>query len=276
MNLLRALTSTIIKVENAYDCFTTLLETYQQIKNVKIGIDDNSFISKTSTYGEDIYLGRFAFVGENVKIGNNVKIYPQAYIGDNCIIGDNTIIYAGAKIYSNTQIGDNCIIHSNTTLGADGFGFAPNKDGSYKKIPQIGGVLIEKNVEIGAGSCIDRATMGNTIIREGVKIDNLVQIAHNVEIGKDTVIVSQVGIAGSSKIGKNCTLAGQAGIIGHIKIGDKSLVGAQAGVTSNVPEGKSVLGSPAMDFKETKRMMILMKNLSKLYNRVGELEKKSN
>ena len=232
------LTTTLIKVEDAYSAFTKLLEFYNQVKLNKTGIENPSFMDETVQYGTDLYLGSFSYVGKNVVLGNNVKIYPNSFIGDNAVIGDNVTIFAGGKIYSETVIGNNCTIHSGAVIGADGFGFAPNPDGTYKKIPQIGNVVIEDDVEIGACTTIDRATMGSTIIRKGVKLDNQIQIAHNVEIGENTVIAAQTGIAGSTKIGKNGMIGGQVGLAGHITVGDNVGIKAKSGITKNVKDGQ--------------------------------------
>jgi len=206
----------LIRVPDAYKAFASLLELYQQAKGSKTGIENPSFIDPTATIGTDIYVGAFAYIGKNVKIGNHVKIYPQAYIGDNSKIGDDCTFFPGVKIYENTVIGDACTLHAGTVIGSDGFGFAPTEDGTYKKIPQVGNVILEDRVEIGANSTIDCATMGSTIIRKGTKIDNLVQIAHNVEIGENTVMAALTGIAGSTKVGKNCRFGGHVGVAGHM------------------------------------------------------------
>src|SRR6478736_6774968 len=224
--------TTLIKVNDAYKAFSKLVEFYNQVKLNKSGIETPSFISESATYGENLYLGSFSYIGDNVVLGDNVKIYPGSFIGDNVNIGHNVTIFAGAKIYSETVIGNNCTIHSGAVIGADGFGYAPNEDGTYNKIPQIGNVIIEDNVDIGANSTIDRATLGFTIIKSGVKIDNQVQIAHNVEIGENTVIAAQTGIAGSTKIGKDCMIGGQVGIVGHLNIADKVKIAAQSGIGS--------------------------------------------
>ena len=232
--------STLIRVEDAYKSFSKLLEYYNQVKMNKTGIESPVFISKSATYGENIYIGAFAYLGENIKIGNNTKIYPNVYIGDNVVIGDNVILFSGAKIYSDTLIGDNCVIHSSAILGADGFGFAPNEQGEFIKVPQTGNVVIEDNVDVGASTSIDRATLGSTIIRKGVKLDNHIQIAHNVEIGKNTVIAAQTGIAGSTKIGENCMIGGQVGIVGHISIGNNVKIQAQSGIGRNVKDNEAL------------------------------------
>ena len=266
--------ATLIRVPDAYAAFAQLLGLYQQFMQTKSGVSSLSFISKDATYGEDVYIGEFAFIGERVKIGNRVKIYPQAYIGDDCVIGDDTVIYAGAKLYAQTVVGKSCILHSGCVIGADGFGFAPQEDGSYKKIPQIGNVSLGDNVEIGANTCIDCATMGSTKIHDGVKLDNLIQIAHNVELGRNTAIAAQTGVSGSTKLGSNCIVAGQVGFAGHIHIANNTKIGAQSGVLGNVKkEGEELMGYPAFNVKEYLRMSIHTRNLDKLVKRVEELEK---
>ena len=269
--------ATLIRVPDAYAAFAQLLGLYQQFMQSKTGVSSLSFISKDASYGEDVYIGEFAFVGEIVKIGNRVKIYPQAYIGDDSVIDDDTVIYAGAKLYAQTVVGKSCILHSGCVIGADGFGFAPQEDGSYKKIPQIGNVIIGDNVEIGANTCIDCATMGSTRIHDGVKLDNLIQVAHNVELGNDTAIAAQTCISGSTKIGANCVIAGQVGFVGHIHIANNTKIGAQSGVLGSIKkEGENIMGSPAINLKDFLRMSVHTKNLDKLVKRVEELEKKLN
>jgi len=267
---------TLIKVDDAYKSFSKLLEYYNEVKNNKVGIEQPNYTSKTASYGENVYLGAFSYLGENVKLGDNVKIYPQVYIGDNVTIGDNTTIFSGAKIYSETQIGKNCIINSGSIIGADGFGFAPDKNGEFKKIPQIGDVIIEDNVDIGSATTIDRATLGSTIIRKGVKLDNQIQIAHNVEINENTVIAAQTGIAGSTKIGKNCLIGGQVGIAGHLTVGDNVRVQAQTGIGHRVKDGEKLYGSPAIDYGNYVKSYVHFKNLPSLVKTVNELEKKVN
>lgn len=265
---------TLIRVPDAYAAFSKLLELYNQIKNDKIGIDEKSSIHSSVSLGKDIYVGAFTYIGENVKIGDRVKLFPNSYIGDNVTIGEGTTIFAGCKIYSDTEIGQNCIIHSGTILGADGFGFAPNQENNYQKVPQIGNVVIGDFVEIGANSCIDRATLGSTKIHKGVKIDNLVQIAHNVEIGENTVIAALTGIAGSTKIGKNCMIGGQVGMVGHIQIADGVKIAAQSGIGHSIKEeGKIMQGSPAFGIGEYKRSYVGFMKLPELMARVSELEK---
>ena len=270
-----SLTTTLIKVEDAYKAFSKLLEFYNQIKNNKVGIEQPSFIATTAHYGENLYLGAFGYIGENVTIGNNVKIFPNSFIGDNVVIGDNVMIFAGAKIYSETVIGSHCTIHSGAIIGADGFGFAPNENGEYSKVPQIGNVIIEDHVDIGAATTIDRATLGSTIIRRGVKLDNQIQIAHNVEIGKNTVIASQTGIAGSTKIGENCMIGGQVGIVGHITIGNGVKVQAQSGIGRSLKDGEVVQGSPALPYSDFNKSYVHFKNLPKIVTELTELKKKN-
>lgn len=269
--------ATLIRVPDAYAAFAQLLGLYQQFMQSKTGVSSLAFISKDATYGDDVYIGEFAFIGERVKIGNRVKIYPQAYIGDDAVIGDDTIVYAGAKLYAQTVVGKSCILHSGCVIGADGFGFAPQEDGSYKKIPQIGNVSIGDNVEIGANTCVDCATMGSTRIHNGVKLDNLIQVAHNVELGNNTAMAAQTGVSGSTKIGANCIVAGQVGIAGHLHIANNTKIGAQSGIISNIKrEGEEVMGSPVMPVKDFLRMSIHLRQMDKLVRRIEELEKKLN
>jgi UDP-3-O-[3-hydroxymyristoyl] glucosamine N-acyltransferase len=269
--------ATLIRVPDAYAAFAQLLGLYQQFMQSKSGVSSLAFISKDASYGEDVYIGEFAFVGERAKIGNRVKIYPQVYIGDDVVIGDDTIIYAGAKLYAQTVVGNSCILHSGCVIGADGFGFAPQEDGTYNKIPQIGNVVLGNNVEIGANTCVDCATMGSTKIHDGVKLDNLIQIAHNVEVGRNTAVAAQTGVSGSTKIGANCVIAGQVGMVGHIHIADRTKIGAQSGILGNVKkEGEELMGSPAMNLRDYLRMSVYTKNIEKLVKRVEELEKKLN
>ncbi|AIY14763.1 UDP-3-O-(3-hydroxymyristoyl)glucosamine N-acyltransferase [Cellulophaga baltica] len=268
------LSTTLIKVDDAYESFSKLLEYYNQVKNNKTGIESPSFIAASTTYGEDCYVGAFAYIGENVVLGDKVKIYPNVYVGDNVRLGDNVIVFAGAKIYSESVIGNNCVIHSGVIVGSDGFGFTPNAEGEYKKVPQTGNVIIEDNVDIGAGTTIDRATLGSTIIRKGVKLDNQIQIAHNVEIGEHTVIAAQTGVAGSTKIGKHCMIGGQVGIVGHITIGDNVRIQAQSGIGRNIKTGEVIQGSPAITYGDYNKSYVHFKNLPKIINRINEIEKK--
>lgn len=267
--------TTMIRVKDAYQSFAQLLAIYQEYTNNKVGISDQAYISPDTEYGEGCYIGAFAFIGERVKLGNNVKIYPLSYIGDDVVIGDNTVVYAGVKLYAMTHIGKNCILHSGAVLGADGFGFAPQADGTYKKIPQIGNVLVGDNVEIGANTTIDRSTMESTKIHDGVKLDNLIQIAHNVEVGENTAMAAQVGISGSTHVGKNCIIAGQAGLSGHLVVADRTVIGPQAGLTKGVAEpGKQIIGSPAYDYSKFMKDVVRQRSIDKLENRIIQLEKK--
>lgn len=270
------ITATLIKVDDAYKAFSKLLEYYNQVKLMKSGIEQPSVISEGVEYGDDLYLGSFAYIGKNVKIGNNVKIYPNTFVGDNVRIGDNTVLFAGVRVYSETVIGANCTFHAGVIIGSDGFGFAPNPDGTFNKVPQIGNVIIEDNVEIGAASTIDRATLGSTVIRKGVKLDNQIQIAHNVEIGENTVIASQTGVAGSTKIGKNCMIGGQVGIVGHLTIGDNVRIQAQSGVTKNLENGAAVQGSPALPHSDFLKSYSYFKNFSKIVSDIESIKKKIN
>ncbi|MGA9638648.1 UDP-3-O-(3-hydroxymyristoyl)glucosamine N-acyltransferase [Flavobacterium sp.] len=267
------LKTTLIKVEDAYLSFSKLLEFYDQAKGQKNGIEQPSVISENVTYGENFYLGSFAYIGSNVKIGDNVKIYPNCYIGDNVKIGNNVTFFSGAKVYSETIIGNNCTIHAGTIIGSDGFGYAPNQNGTFSKIPQIGNVIIEDNVEIGACTTIDRATMGSTIIRSGVKLDNQIQVAHNVEIGENTVIAAQTGIAGSTKVGKNAMIGGQVGISGHLTIGNNVRIQAQSGVGRNIKDNEILQGSPTFGYNDFSKSYVHFKNLPKIITEIEELKK---
>lgn len=266
--------TTLIKVDDAYESFSKLLEYYDTAKNAKVGIEQPSYLSENISYGEDLYVGAFAYVGEHVKMGNGVKIYPNAFVGDNVKLGNNVTLFAGAKVYSDTIVGDNCIIQSGAIVGADGFGFAPNKEGVFTKIPQTGNVILEDDVDVGAGTTIDRATIGSTILRKGVKLDNQIQIAHNVEIGEHTIIASQTGVAGSAKIGKRCMIGGQVGIVGHIVIGDDVRIQAQSGIGRNIKDGEILQGSPALPLREYNKSYVHFKNLPKIVNQINELDKK--
>ncbi|MBD3581046.1 UDP-3-O-(3-hydroxymyristoyl)glucosamine N-acyltransferase [Flavobacterium selenitireducens] len=270
------ITTTLIKVADAYGAFTRLLEFYNQVKLNKTGIEQPSVISDNAKYGENLYLGSFSYIGINAAIGDNVKIYPNVFIGDNVVIGNNVTIFAGAKIYSETIIGSDCTIHSGAIIGADGFGWAPTPDGSYKKVPQIGNVVIEDFVDIGSCTTIDRATMGSTVIRKGVKLDNQIQIAHNVEIGENTVIAAQTGVAGSTKIGKNCQIGGQVGIVGHLVIGNNVRIQAQSGIGKNIPDNETLQGSPAFHLPDYMKSYVHFKNLPKIASDLDELKKTTN
>ncbi len=268
------LSTTLIKVDDAYKSFSKLLEYYNQVKNNKVGIENPSFVSESAVYGEGFYLGAFSYLGENVSIGKNVKIYPNVYIGDNVTLGDDVLVFAGAKIYSESIVGNGCVIHSGAIIGADGFGFTPNANGEYSKVPQTGNVILEENVDVGAGTTIDRATLGSTILRKGVKLDNQIQIAHNVEIGEHTAIAAQTGIAGSTKIGKNCLIGGQVGIVGHITIGDRVRIQAQSGIGRNVKDDEVLQGSPALNYGDYNKSYVHFKNLPKLVKKITKLENK--
>ncbi|GAA4282059.1 UDP-3-O-(3-hydroxymyristoyl)glucosamine N-acyltransferase [Gaetbulibacter aestuarii] len=265
--------TTLIKVDNAYKAFSKLLEYYNQVKLNKSGIEEPSHISTSAKYGDNLYLGAFSYLGDNVTIGDNVKIFPNTYIGDNVTIGDNTVIFAGSKIYSDCSIGKYCVINSGAIIGADGFGFSPDETGEYKKVPQIGNVILEDFVDVGAATTIDRATLGSTIIRKGVKLDNQIQIAHNVEIGKNTVIAAQTGIAGSTKIGENCQIGGQVGIVGHIVIGNNVKIQAQSGIGRNVKDNEILQGSPALAYSDFNKSYVHFKNLPKIVKSLNDLEK---
>ena len=267
------LACTLIRVDDPYAALAELLKMYQQLKPGKKGIEQPSFVSSSAKLGDDIYLGAFAYISDNVVIGNNVKIHPQVFVGENVVIGDNTTLFSGVKIYADCKIGSDCILHSGSVIGADGFGFAPNANGPFSKIPQIGNVIIEDLVEIGANTTIDCATMGSTIIRRGVKLDNLIQIAHNVEIGENTVMAALSGVAGSSKVGKNCMLGAQVGISGHIALGDNVKLGGQAGVMTNIPDNSTMIGSPVQDHKDFMRSMAIFRKLPQLSGDVSDLKK---
>ena len=264
---------TLIRVENAYAAFVQLLEIYNGIQRDKKGIEQPSYIHDTAQLGANVYVGAFAYIGKNVRVGSNVKIYPQVFVGDNVTVGNNTTLFAGVKIYSDCVIGSDCTLHTGTVIGADGFGFTPNSENEYKKVAQIGNVIIEDHVEIGAVTTIDRATLGSTIIRKGVKLDNLIQVAHNVEIGENTVIAAQTGIAGSTKIGRDCMIGGQVGIVGHIAIADGVKIAAQSGIGSSITTaGEIVQGSPAFNISDYKRTYVLFRKLPEMEKRIQQLE----
>lgn len=266
--------TTLLRVESAENAFATLLEMYNQVKLNKKGISKLAFIAESATLGKDVYVGEFAFIGENARIGDNVKVYPQVYIGDNSVVGDNTTLFAGVKIYSETSIGKNCIIHSGAVLGSDGFRFNPGNDN--KKVPQIGNVIIEDEVEIGANCAIDRATLGSTILRKGVKFDNLIHIAHNVEIGENTYFAAHGVVAGSTKIGKNCMFSGQVGIVGHLQVADNTTITAQSGISKNITKpGGVYMGSPAFDANKYRKAFIHFRNLDAIVERITTLEKQN-
>lgn len=274
----KEITTALILVDDPYVSFTVLLEEYHKLISFqKHGVEEPSFVGKDVQIGKGIYRGAFSYIGNHANIGNNVKIYPHVYIGDNVVIGDNTIIHSGVKIYSDTRIGNNCVIHAGTVIGSDGFGFAPQADGSYKTIPQLGNVVIGDDVAIGANTVIDCATLfgDSTVINKGVKLDNLIQIAHNVEIGKNTVIAAQSGVSGSSKVGENCMIAGQVGIAGHLVIANKTSIGAQAGVSKSISEeGQRLIGYPVLDIREYFKSYAIFKKLPEINSRLADLEKK--
>lgn len=267
-------TLTLIKVENAYACFAKLLEVYDQMKRKQPKIEVNSYISDSAAVGKDLYLGANAYISDGVVIGDNVVIYPNSFIGDNVKIGNNTVIYPNVSIYSDCQIGNNCVIHAGAVIGADGFGFSPDENGVFSKVPQIGSVIIEDNVDVGANSTIDRATMGATIIRKGAKIDNLCQIAHNVEIGENSAMAAQVGIAGSAKIGKRVLIGGQAGISGHISIADGTMIVAQSGIPNSVKKPETLMGAPGIPIEDFKKSYFGFRKLPFILNKIQELEEK--
>jgi len=267
--------ATLIRVPDAYSAFAVLLNKYQQMATQQLsGIQQPSYIAATATLGEQVYVGAFAYIGEQVKLGNNVKVFPGAFIGDNVSIGDNSILHPGVKVYHDCILGKNVTVHAGTVIGGDGFGFAPQADGTYKKVPQIGNVIIEDEVEIGSNATIDRATMGSTVVKAGAKLDNLIQIAHNVEVGHHTVIAAQAGVSGSTKIGNYVQIGGQAGIVGHITIADRVMINAQSGVSKSIKESNTaVTGSPASDYTSALRSQAVARNLPELEKRVHELEK---
>lgn len=267
--------ATLIRVDNPYVSVAVMLREFNKSNRVRKGRSCRSKVAFSARVGKDCYIGEFAVVSHRARIGNRVKIYPQVFIGDNVTIGDDTVIYPGVKIYHDCVIGNRCVLHAGVVVGGDGFGFAPSADGSYQKIDQIGNVVIEDDVEIGANTCIDRATMGSTIIHQGVKIDNLCQIAHNVTIGSNTVMASQSGVAGSSKVGERCVIAGQVGIVGHITVGNGVTIAAQSGVTRNVPDNATIFGSPAYDANKRRKMEVYMRNIEKLVERIEKLENKN-
>ena len=272
----KEISTTLIKVADPYLSFTALLQEYHRmISSKKIGEESPSYVGKECKIGKEIYRGAFSYIGDQVTVGDQVKIFPHAYIGDQVVIGSGTVIHPGAKIYSNTVIGNNCVVHSGAVIGSDGFGFAPQPDGSYNSIPQVGNVVLKDNVSIGANTTIDCATLDSTVINEGVKLDNLIQIAHNVEIGKNTVIAALSGVSGSTKIGNNCVIAGQVGLVGHIEIADNVTIGAQAGIGKNIKTpGSVLLGSPGFEIKRYMKSYAIFRKLPDLANRIHELEKK--
>lgn len=268
----RKVNTTLIRVPDAYQAFAQLLEVYNQLKYSKTGIEQPTFISESAEIGEGVYIGAFAYIGDNVKIGSNVKIFPHTFVGDGVTIGNNSMLFAGVKIYADCRIGNDVTLHSGVVVGGDGFGFAPNQENSYNKVAQIGNVIIEDHVEVGANTTIDRATLGSTVIRKGVKLDNLIQIAHNVEIGENTVIAAQTGIAGSTKIGRNCMIGGQVGIVGHLKIGDNVKIAAQSGIGGNLEDNAVVQGSPAFSLSDYRRSYVYFKKLPQLADDIKNLK----
>ncbi len=269
--------ATLIRVKDAYEAFANLLDLYEQSKPRKTGISTHASIASTASTGKDLFIGDFVSIGEHASIGDNVQLYPHVFIGDNVSIGKNTILHSGVKILKDCIVGDNCLIHAGTVVGSDGFGFALEEGSeSRRKVPQVGNVIIGNDVEIGANVAIDRATMGSTRIGNGVKMDNLIQIAHNVEIGDNSVVIAQAGIAGSTKIGKNVILAAQAGIVGHLNIADGAIIGAQAGVTRNLKEKEIVLGSPAFDIAEFRKVSAVFKKLYEIYKQINQMERDLN
>ena len=270
----KSISATLIRVEDAYASFAKLLAYYDQVSQDKKGISSLAFVSSSAQYGENIYLGEFAFVGENVIIGNNVKIYPQVYIGDGTVIGDNTVLYPGVRLYRNTVVGKRCVIHAGAVIGADGFGFVPQGDGHYDKIPQLGNVLIDDDVEIGANTTIDRSTMGSTHIHKGVKLDNLVHLAHNVEIGENSALAAQVGISGSTHLGKNCVVGGQSGFVGHLHIADGSKFGGQCGVMGSIrEENQEFMGTPIQPLRQYLVSNARFRHIDEMARKLEALEK---
>jgi UDP-3-O-[3-hydroxymyristoyl] glucosamine N-acyltransferase len=274
LKLQKPVSSTLIRVEDPYRAFASLLELYQSTKTELIGIDSLTSIHDSAKLGEDLFIGAFSVISKNAQIGSNVKIYPQVYVGENVTIGDNTIIHPGARIYADSRIGKNCIIHSGVVIGSDGFGFAPQSEDEHKKIPHVGNVIIEDFVEIGSNTTIDRATMGSTIIKKGAKLDNLIQIAHNCEIGERTFMAGQSGLSGSTKIGKYCLIGGQVGFAGHLNIADEVKIGAQSGIQSSITEkGAIIQGSPAINLMNFQKSSIIFKNLPDLRIEIFNLKK---
>ncbi len=267
-------TLTLVKVEDAYACFAQLLDVYNQMRQKQAKIEQPSFISESAQVGEGIYLGAFAYISDGAKIGNNVKIYPNVYVGDNVVIGDDTILHPGVRIYSDCVVGQRCILHAGVVIGSDGFGYVPDEKGVFSRVPQIGNVVLEDDVEIGANSTVDCATLGSTILRKGVKIDNLVHLAHNVEIGNHSALAAQVGVAGSAKIGKHVMVGGQAGISGHLHIADGTKIVAQSGIPSSVKKAETLMGSPGIPIEDFKKSYFGFRKLPFLLQKINELEQK--
>jgi UDP-3-O-[3-hydroxymyristoyl] glucosamine N-acyltransferase len=271
----QAIPCTIIRVKDPYGALAQLLELYKKDIPEKEGISSLAFLTESMSAGEHVYIGPFVCIGKNVKLGKHVKVHPHCHVGDNVTIGDHTVLHSGVRIYDDCVIGNNCTLHANVVIGADGFGFAPQGENAFKKVEQIGNVVIGDHVEIGAGTAIDRATMGSTIIHKGVKLDNLIQVGHNVVIGENTVIAGQTGIAGSTRVGRNCMIGGQVGISGHLTIGDDVKIAAQSGVTSHVKDGQIIMGAPAFEALKFRKSFIHFRNLEKIVARIDELEKKT-
>ena len=266
--------ATLIRVEDAYASFAKLLAYYDQMSQDKRGISSLAFVAASAQCGENLYLGEFAFVGENAKIGNNVKLYPQVYVGDGVVIGDDTVLYPGVKLYRNTVIGKRCIVHAGAVIGADGFGFAPQEDGHYEKIPQVGNVVIDDDVEIGANTTIDRSTMGSTHVHKGVKLDNLVHLAHNVEVGENSALAAQVGVSGSTHLGKNCVVGGQSGFVGHLHIADGSKFGGQCGIMGSIKEeNQEFMGTPIQPLRQYLVSNARFRHIDEMARRLDALEK---
>ena len=266
--------TTLIRVDDAYASFAKLLAFYDQVSQDKKGVSSLAFVSSSAKCGDDLYLGEFAFIGENVTIGNNVKVYPQVYVGDGCVIGDNTILYPGVRLYRNTVVGRRCIIHAGAVIGADGFGFAPQEDGHYEKIPQVGNVMIDDDVEIGANTTIDRSTMGSTHIHKGVKLDHLIHLAHNVEIGENSALAAQVGVSGSTHLGKNCVVGGQSGFVGHLHIANGSKFGGQCGIMGSIKEeNQEFMGTPIQPLRQYLKTNARFRHLDEMARQLETLEK---
>ena len=269
------ISATLVRVKNAYESFAALLRLYDQSKPRKSGVSKMASISETASLGKELYVGDFTVVAENTTLGDGVQLYPQVYVGDNVKIGEGTILHPGVKVYEGCEIGANCVIHAGAIIGGDGFGFVPNQENNYEKVPQVGKVIIEDHVEVGANTTVDRATIGATILRKGVKLDNLIMIGHNVEIDENTVIAAQSGISGSTKVGKNCMFGGQVGLIGHITIASGVKIAAQSGISKDVKEeGMVIQGSPAFEFGPYQRSYLLFRNLPKIRKQINELERK--
>lgn len=270
----KPISATLIRVDDAYASFAKLLAFYDQMSQDKRGVSSLAFVSSTVKCGENLYLGEFAFIGENVTLGNNVKVYPQVYVGDGCVIGDNTVLYPGARLYRNTVVGQRCIIHAGAVIGADGFGFVPQEDGHYEKIPQVGNVMIDDDVEIGANTTIDRSTMGSTRVHKGVKLDNLIHLAHNVEVGENSALAAQVGVSGSTHLGKNCVVGGQSGFVGHLHIADGSKFGGQCGVMGSIREpNQEFMGTPIQPLRQYLKTNARFRHIDEMARKIEDLEK---